>query len=215
MKVLMACPIFNYQDIKVRKNHELIREQSIHDVSYVEVFGASVEHAKSIMYKEFLKTGADYYFAVDADIAFLNFNEFNPIDLLIDLNENMDNVVVGGVYTIKRQPIRPAFRPLELQKAYEDMGIFPDNYKFNIPETPFQVQWLLGGCMMIKREIIEKLTKKYQVPNLPMIYKKEYLSEDFAFCQRAIQEGYSMWMEPKIEIGHQGTYFYTLKDYKH
>jgi len=66
---------------------------------------------------------------------------------------------------------------------------------------------------MIKREVIENLTKEFLVPNLPMIYKGEYLSEDFSFCQRAIEKGYEIYAEPRIFLGHEGTYFFTIKDY--
>ncbi len=66
---------------------------------------------------------------------------------------------------------------------------------------------------MIKREVIERLMKKHLVPNLPMVYKNEYVSEDFSFCEKARQIGYKIYAEPSIKLGHQGTYFYTLDDY--
>ena len=96
---------------------------------------------------------------------------------------------------------------------YERDGKFPENYKFIIPKDLHEVRWLAGGCMMIRKEVIEKLTKEFLVPNLPMIYKNEYLSEDFSFCQRCIEKGYKIYAEPSINLGHQGQYFYTLLDY--
>ncbi len=214
MKVVFGCPIFNFQNTKVRENHELVRKQSKHAIAYIELIGSCVEHAKQIMYREFLKTNADYFFNVDADIAFLNCAEINPIDKLVELNEKLGKAIVGGIYVYKQPPALPAFRPRELQRIYEESNKFPENYKFEIPEKPFEVEWLAGGCMMIKREIIKKLMEKCQVPNLPMIHKKEYLSEDFAFCKRARELGYSIWAEPALKLGHQGTYFYTFADYK-
>ncbi len=214
MKVLFACPIFNFQDTNIRKNHEEVRKFSIHEVDYVEVVGASVEHAKQIMYREFLRKDYDYFFNVDADIMFLNYKEINPIDLLVEHCEEIGNAIVGGIYVYKRYPYQPAYRPKDLQEIYERDGKFPENYKFNIPKELFEVEWLAGGCMMINREIVEKLTKKFQVPNLPMIYKKEYLSEDFSFCKRARDMSYSIFAEPKIELGHSGPYLFTFNDYK-
>lgn len=210
MKVVVGCPVFNIQDITVRQNHEFIRKTSKHTIIDAEVIGASVEHAKQIMYREFLKSDADYYFNIDADIMFLNCDKFNPIDKLIELDKD----IVGGIYVYKRQPILPTFRPLDLQKIYEETGKFPEKYEFNIPEELFEVKWLSGGCMMIKREVIEKMVKKYMIPNLPMIHKGEYLSEDFAFCERAREMGYKILAEPSINLGHLGNYVYTLKDYQ-
>jgi len=144
---------------------------------------------------------------------FLNYSQINPIDVLVELCESL-NTIVGGIYVYKRPSAQPAFRPLDLQKEYEETGKFPENYKFEIPEESFEVEWLAGGCMMIKREIIEKLIKKYQIHNLPSLHKKHYLSEDFAFCKRAKELGYSIWAEPTIKLGHLGNYLYTFLDYK-
>jgi len=66
--------------------------------------------------------------------------------------------------------------------------------------------------MLIKREVIENLIKEYPVPNLPMIYRGEYISEDFSFCQRSIEKGYKIYADPSIKLGHQGPYLYSLGD---
>ena len=208
-KILMGCPIFNFQDLIIRKNQELIRETSQHEVSYFEVIGASVEHAKQIIYKKFLEGDYDYYFNVDADIFFFP-GDKNPIDLLVE----DDKDIVGGIYPLKDKTARPSHRPLDLQEAYEKDGKFPTDYIFVIPNELHEVMFLAGGCMLIKKEVIKKLTEKYIIPNLPMIYKGEYLSEDFAFCLRSREEGYKVYAEPEIILGHQGRYLYTLKDYQ-
>lgn len=208
-KILMGCPIFNYQDINIRRNHEQIRRMSEHEVEYIEVVGASVEHAKQIMYKKFLEGNYDYFFNVDSDIFFL-FEDRSPIDILIDCKKE----VVGGIYVYKKKPCIPSHRTLDLQEYFEKNGKFPEDYKFTIPKELHEVKWLGGGCMMIKREVIEKLTRKHLVPNLPMVYRGEYLSEDFSFCQKAIEEEYKIYAEPKIKLGHLGNYLYTLEDYK-
>jgi len=206
-KVLMTCPVFNFQDTKIRKNHEQIRQMSEHEVDYIEVIGASVEHAKQIMYKKFLEGDYDYLFNVDADIFFF-YEDKSPIDILIEDNKD----IVGGIYVYKKKPCLPTHRTLELQEYYEKNGEFPKDYKFTIPKELHEVRWLSGGCMMIKKDVIKKLTEKYIVPNLPMIYRREYLSEDFSFCQRAREEGYSIFAEPKLRLGHSGNYLYTLQD---
>ena len=209
IKVLFFTPIFNFQSPFIRENHKFIRDTSKYEIEYLEVVGASVEHAKQIAYKKFLESDCAYFFTVDADIFFYE-NEKNPIDLLIESEKD----IVGGIYVYKKPPCMPTHRPLDLQEYYETNGKFPDNYKFIIPEDLHEVKWLAGGCMMIKREVIEKLTNEFLVPNLPMIYKGEYLSEDFSFCERAINRGYKIYAEPKIKLGHLGFYTYSLKDYK-
>jgi len=193
----------------ISNNQKRSREISQYEIEYVEVIGASVEHAKQIMYKKFLESDCDYFFNVDADIYFFD-QDISPVDILISDNKE----IVGGIYVYKRMPPLPTHRTLELQEIYEKEGKFPDNYRFTIPEGLHEVKWLSGGCMLIKREVIKKLMKKISVPNLPMIHKKEYLSEDFAFCQRAREIGYKIYADPRINLGHQGNYIYSLKDYQ-
>lgn len=208
IKVLMFSPIFNFQHPRIRDNHKLIRDLSKYQVEYLEIIGASVENAKQIAYKKFLESDCTHFFNVDADIFFF-VDEVSPIDILVESEKD----VVGGIYVYKREPCLPAHRPLDLQEIYESTGKFPEDYKFVIPKELHEVRWLSGGSMMIKREVIERLTKEMFVPNLPMIYKGEYLSEDFSFCERSRQLGYKMYAEPNIKLGHQGYYLYTLDDY--
>jgi len=209
MKVLFFTPVFNYQDADIIKNHQYVRETSQHEIDYLIISKGSVEHNKQIAYREFLKGDYDYFFNVDADIMFLD-HENNPIDTLISNEKD----IVGGIYTFKRPPCQPSHRPLELQEIYEKDGKFPIDYKFTIPEGLHEVKWLAGGCMLISRKVIIELMKEHLVPNLPMIYKKEYLSEDFAFCQRAIENGHKIFADSSINLGHCGNYFFTLEDYK-
>lgn len=208
MKVLFFTPVFNYQDANVIKNHQYVRETSQHTIDYLIISHGSVEHNKQIAYKKFLESDCDYFFNVDADIYFLE-PDINPIDTLISYGKD----IVGGIYVYKRQPCLPTHRPLDLQESYEKNGEFPKDYKFNIPNEVHEVKWLAGGCMMISRKVIEELTKEFQVPNIPMIYKKEYLSEDFAFCQRAREKGYKIYADPGIKLGHQGICYYKIEDY--
>lgn len=205
---MWGSPIFNIQNPLIQKNHELIRSLSQHEIQVVEVFGASVEHAKQMMYKQFLESDCEYFFNVDADIYFFD-QDISPLDILLSANKK----VIGGIYVYKKSPCLPTHRTLDLQKYYEENKKFPKNYKFIIPKEIHEVEWLAGGCMLIHRTVIEKLVKKYLVPNLPMVHKGEYLSEDFGFCFRAKQEGYKIYADPRINLGHQGLYFFKLSDY--
>lgn len=185
----------------------MIRNISQHEIVYVDVIGASVEHAKQIMYKSFLESDCEYFFNVDADIFFFD-TGISPIDILVSSGKD----VIGGLYVYKKQPCLPTHRPLDLQEAYEKDGKFPEDYKFNIPKDVHEVKWLSGGCMLMSKKVIKELTEKHIVPNLPMVYKNEYLSEDFSFCQRAIKEGYKIYADPRINLGHMGNYLYSMKD---
>ena len=174
MKIFVALPVFNLINPSVKENQDRIFKNTSHQIVFSQVIGASPEHARQILINRFLETDCEYYLTLDADIVYLG--DFDPLERLISLNKD----IVGGVYVYKKPPCLPVFRPIDLQEIYERDGKFPENYKFNIPDEPFEVCWLGNGFKLIKRNVIEEIRKIIKVPNLPVIYKGEYLSEDFA-----------------------------------
>lgn len=87
------------------------------------------------------------------------------------------------------------------------------------------------GFMMIKREVIEKLIQCYPETkynndvggyNLPGMEdnfyalfdcficpkSRRYLSEDYAFCQRCIEQGMQIWLDLTCNLTHTGTHDY-------
>jgi hypothetical protein len=209
-KVFVGLPIFNFINSNIKDNQDSFLKNSQHDIYFEKVVGASVEHARSMLIDRFLKTDCEYFLNLDADIIFLNEDSFDPIDRLISLDKD----IVGGIYVYKKKPCLPVLRPLDLQKLYEEKQEFPKDYKFEIPKEPVEVQWMGNGFKLVKRKVIEDVKKLIKVPNLPMLYMGEYVSEDWAFDQRARELGYSVWADPTIKLGHVGTYAYTLGDYK-
>ncbi len=208
-KIFIALPIFNFQDTKIKRNQDSVFSNSKHQTIYSEIIGASVEHARQIMIEQFLKTDCDYLLNLDADIVFLN-GEIDPLDILIQADKD----IVGGIYYYKKTPCLPVYRPLDLQEIYQKEGNFPKDYKFVIPNKLSEVQWLGNGLKMVKRNVVEKIKNIINCPNLPMIYKNEYISEDWAFDQRARDLGFTVWIEPQIKLGHVGTYTYTETDFR-
>ena len=80
------------------------------------------------------------------------------------------------------------------------------------------------GCMMIRRNVVEGMIEKY--PELhykrnvtgdrawalyqPFIYKEEYLSEDWAYCQRAKDAGFEVWVHGGVKCGHMKKKLYQF-----
>ena len=88
------------------------------------------------------------------------------------------------------------------------------------------------GCMLVKREVIEKLKEKYpekkyyndvrgyDYPELKEQFyaffdcficptSKRYLSEDYAFCQICIEQGYDIWVDMTCNLIHTGAHDYN------
>jgi hypothetical protein len=82
------------------------------------------------------------------------------------------------------------------------------------------------GCMLVKRETVEGMAAKF--PELtyrrnvtgdecwalymPFIHRGEYLSEDWAFCRRAEQAGFEVWVDGGIKCGHWGKQRYGFEE---
>lgn len=91
------------------------------------------------------------------------------------------------------------------------------------------MRYVSTGCMGIKRKVFERMVEKEVVhlchPDTRKFYpffcpmEKElnekwiYLSEDWAFCQRALDLGFKIWCDFSVKLGHIGTYTYTFDDF--
>jgi hypothetical protein len=74
------------------------------------------------------------------------------------------------------------------------------------------------GCFMVKRKVVEGMIEKYPELHykrnvkadkawafyMPCIYQEEYLSEDWAFCQRARDAGFEVWVHGGMKCAHWG-----------
>ena len=90
---------------------------------------------------------------------------------------------------------------------YLGFGKDPGNKTYNIP---MQVHSANGACMLIRREVIEKIG----------LFDKDFFLyfEETDFCHRALLAGYTVWYEPKATIYHIGSvdnsrYKYSLLVY--
>lgn len=107
-----------------------------------------------------------------------------------------DKDIIGGVYPIKT----------------DVATLYPVNDKEEVLGLP-------GGFLMVKREVIENMSRhlpKYKCASLgygelnvaPLFTRQMrddgYTGEDFAFCNRAIEAGYKLNIEHDIDFTHVG-----------
>ena len=167
-----------------------------------------VSRARNTSLQSFRESEADWLFTLDDDIQL-------PEDALTKL-VNADRDLVGGIYRLKND--EPKRNPYAIRFLNEDMDIKND--------TLNEVKYLSTGCMLYKRTFVEKLVEQYPdlwyyenmtgrtIPALymPYIYQDEYLSEDWAFCQRARDRGHKIWLHSGVQCGHWGLKNYAMAD---
>lgn len=105
----------------------------------------------------------------------------------------------------------------------EKEGVEPRKLKL---DEPFEVRRLGTGFLLIKREVFETLQKAYpnrKYTNIGDVSARgghiqefftsrchpetgEYLSEDYAFCDDARAQGFSVWLAPWVKTSHSGMF---------
>jgi hypothetical protein len=139
------------------------------------------------------------------------------------------NAPAGGVYvTREREP-----HPASLLNDGQEM-------KFGIGQKPVPIRYLATGFMAIPRKVVEDMVThegfetahgkqkvvycEMGVGRFPMYDvfspfvikeksgKLHYLSEDWAFCERARQCGYEIWADPSIILQHRAYVSVTVHD---
>ena len=176
--------------------------------------------------------GPDVYRSLAATL-FLKSEEFDAIlfvddDVIFDprdiqkLSQHIKDGkdIVGACYATKGDD------PQIASRFYDGQTI-----EFNEQAKPVEIMYLNGGCIMASRKVFEKLSNKldfcnskektgfypffmpYVKRNSNGLFKKytEYLTEDFAFCDRAKDSGFKIWLDPSIRLAHIGDKIFRLE----
>lgn len=147
----------------------------------------------------FMQRNFDYLFSLDDDVDI-------PENTLVKLIEN-DKDICAGLYRFKSS------EPGISGRIPSDGPKWAEILQRNLVVPAIYAS---TGCMMVKREVIEGMIEKY--PELeyrrnlvsdvcwalymPFVKDGEYLSEDWAFCRRAKDAGFEVWIDGGIKCGH-------------
>lgn len=170
------------------------------------------DKARNHFVMETLKGGFDYLFMVDDD---------NPIppDTLEKLLEDDKDIVIAPIlsrnpnpntgihdlcafYSEEKMIEKDEFEPAPL-RIYENIKHFRDNgylHRIDAGGT---------GAMLIKRHVLETLHKKYldyvfEYGDITVNGQRRTMSEDAEFCERAVDAGFSVWLDDRVRPLHLG-----------
>lgn len=149
-----------------------------------------IDIARDVLSRVFLQTDCTHMLQIDSDLAW---DADAPRKML---QRNAD--IIGGTYPVKTDVVNT----------------------YTVAKDGNVVRGLPGGFIMIKREVIEKMASelpKYSVATMDYglievapLWTREmktdsYVGEDFAFCNRAIEAGYTLEIYEDINFKHFGT----------
>jgi hypothetical protein len=150
------------------------------------------------------KLDYDYIMWLDSDMV------FTPKDFAKLLGAKKD--IVSGLYLMDGGA---QYATVE----HWDLEYFKHNYTFEFltPEavttkgsTLLKVEYTGFGFILIKKGVFEKIGYPwfrpiyYELPN----GIKDFCAEDVGFCQLAIQNGFEIYIDPTVVLGHEKTKIY-------
>lgn len=165
--------------------------------------GSLLVRERNDLIKSFLETDATHMLCIDSDIG------WNPPDIkkLVDFDEDF----VAALY------------PARGEKIFLFRGVYTgENKRMDVSEKHLlKMEYIPAGFMLLKRCVLEKMIKFY--PDLHYIPKDESLKhteghmlfateiwngefwgEDYVFCRRAREAGFTIWIDPTIVLNHAG-----------
>lgn len=168
-----------------------------------------VSRARNTALANFLETDCDWLFTLDDDISL-------PAKALTKLVD-ADKDIIGGFYRLKQ-----AFNE-ENENAFAVRWLGDGDLTM---DSITEVQYVSSGCVLYKRAFIESMVKDhpelYYKNNVdgkdrwmlyqPFIHNNEYLSEDWAFCQRARNKGHKIWLHGGVRCDHFGIKNYSFDE---
>ena len=102
--------------------------------------------------------------------------------------------------------------------------------EFGTDPTPVPIRWAATGFMATPRIVFETLAKDLPLCHASTDFKlfpfyapfwvepeeegrdTNYLSEDYAFCERARRAGFQVYINPAVRLLHLGQYPFRLED---
>jgi hypothetical protein len=195
--------------------------------------------ARNYIASIFLQSKADYLLCIDSDLVFPCGNPdmlaaylsipltvlpqavqelfaINSLDQLLAHNK----LIIGADYYRKVQALRDRGK-LSTVNAYEAGMQDWEGFDFYLQDRLLSCKHLASGFMLTHRSVFEFLQTSY--PEIryregveerwgfynPLMVEEGYLPEDYAFCHRLREQGFELWLDPRLPLGHLGTYAYN------
>jgi hypothetical protein len=171
------------------------------------VSGCSVvSRVRNIIANEFLESQAEHLLMIDSDMTFYADDVFRM------LAWNQTKPIVAGV-GVARKKEKVYFSSLDQD---EDNNIIMDRMGL------VKVKRVGTGFIMIQRNVFETMRDahpewKYMDQNTGKMLQSffdfkstpdGYVGEDYVFCDRAHEHGFTAWVDPTIKLGHMGVMEY-------
>lgn len=193
LKICLAIPCGGTVRIETLLSVVGILTSTPHDIYVAYKESSYIEWNRAELIRTAIAQGCEKLFFLDSDIVV----EPGVINKLLAHNKP----VVGAAYNNRGLPL------VTNVKIMDEHGEFINDAEWKMPKEPFQCAGVPTGAMLIDIPTVQKLPP----PWFDLTYFENghlQLGEDIYFCQKMIQNGYEVWCDPTIQIGHIGNFTY-------
>jgi len=212
-KLMIGLPAYDHKvgvkmAVSLMRLAQKVQEHGI-DIQVSSICGCSVvTRARNMIADEFIRSDCDSLMFIDADMT------FEPEAVLRLMAWNQTKPIVAGAYEARK-----AGKVYILSLEGDESNIYMD------PMGLVKAHRVATGFMMIQRAVFEKLrdmhpewehknTNSDQTASEQTLYSffdfkvtpEGYIGEDFLFCDRAREAGFTVWVDPTIKLGHMGVH---------
>ena len=204
-KTLIAVPSHDYVHADfTRCLMELDRPEG---TGFAMITGTLVYTARTLIANKAVELGFDRVLWIDADMTFKE-------DALIRLSEDIDQGLdmVCGIYFTRKPPVLPSIHRYLKWEVKPDGWVDTDCrcYTDYPKDSLFKIACCGFGFVMTSTKLLKDMNDKYGSPFYPLMG----MGEDTTFCWRATQNGYKIFCDSRVKIGHIGQYEFNEETYK-
>lgn len=192
MKILIAVPCMDMVSAHFAQCLTTLKKVGECTVSFL--IGSLIYDARNKLVEQALQLEADYIMWFDSDMVF-------SADTLQRMMETLDKHpeidILSGLYFRRGKPYTPVLFDQLDYDAEKLTCDFKDTLTY--PDELFEVAGCGFGCVLMRTDCLIDLGGKYGGTWFSPLGN---VGEDCAFCIRARAEGYKIYCNPSIKLGH-------------
>lgn len=190
-KILIAVPCMDMVSARFAQSLATLRKVETCTLSFLT--GSLVYDSRNKLAGYAIEGEFDYILWLDSDMVF----QPDTLERMMKiLDEHSEIDILSGLYFRRGQPFSPvAFDKLEINE--ENDCVFEDMHE--VPEELSEIAGCGFGCVLMRTECLFDISAKYGAVWFTPLGN---VGEDCSFCIRARNEGYKIYMDPSIQLGH-------------
>lgn len=187
MKTLIAVPAMDMCHSRFAQSLATLDKVGECQVSFI--MNSLIYDARNKFCQQAIEGEFDYIFWLDSDMVF-------PSYVLQQFMQD-DKDIVAGLYFRRNYP----FTPVAFSELRREDGILRMKDLEEWPNELFEVDGVGFGCVLMKTDCLFDIAGK---EGGVWFTPTQDAGEDAAFCLRAKEHGYEIWIDPAVKLGHVG-----------